>query len=317
MFTILVTAPYMIPVIDRFRPRFEEQEMQLLVPSVVERLDESGLLEFAGKFDGAICGDDAYTSRVLDACAPRLRVLSKWGTGIDSIDAEACRGLGIQLFRTVDAFTQPVADSVMGYVLAFARRQPWMDAQMKAGKWSKLPGRALGECTLGIVGVGHIGKAVARRARSFHMRLLGNDIVPVDPAFLAETAMDMVSLDELLSTSDYVSINCDLNPTSHHLMNAGTFARLKTSAVMINTARGPIVDEQALVRALQQGRLGGAGLDVFEVEPLPAHSPLLSMENVMLAPHNSNSSPAAWEAVHENTVRNLFIGLGIEPDKQG
>jgi D-3-phosphoglycerate dehydrogenase len=317
MFTILVTAPYMIPVIDRFRPRFEEQEMQLLVPSVVERLDESGLLEFAGKFDGAICGDDAYTSRVLDACAPRLRVLSKWGTGIDSIDAEACRGLGIQLFRTVDAFTQPVADSVMGYVLAFARRQPWMDAQMKAGKWSKLPGRALGECTLGIVGVGHIGKAVARRARSFQMRLLGNDIVPVDPAFLAETAMDMVSLDELLSTSDYVSINCDLNPTSHHLMNAGTFARFKTSAVMINTARGPIVDEQALVRALQQGRLGGAGLDVFEVEPLPAHSPLLSMENVMLAPHNSNSSPAAWEAVHENTVRNLFIGLGIEPDKQG
>lgn len=315
--SVLLTAPYMIQVLERFKPRFDERGIELIVPTVVERMDEAGLMEFAGRFEGAICGDDAYTERVLKACAPRLRVISKWGTGIDSIDAEACNRLGIRVFRTANAFTQPVADSVMGYLLAFSRRQPWMDAQMKAGKWSKLPGRGLGECTLGIVGVGNIGKAVARRARAFHMQLLGNDILQVDPAFLTESGMEMVSLDELLGASDYVTLNCDLNPTSHHLIGATALAKLKPSAVLINTARGPIVDETALVRALQDGRLAGAALDVFEAEPLPSKSPLLSMDNVMLAPHNSNSSPQAWEAVHENTIRNLFIGLGIAVDNVG
>ncbi|MCK6538914.1 MAG: hypothetical protein L6Q26_02555, partial [Anaerolineales bacterium] len=112
--------------------------------------------------------------------------------------------------------------------------------------------------------------------------------------------------------SDFVSINCDLNPTSHHLMNAGTFALMKPTAILINTARGPIVEEKSLVAALQAERLAGAALDVFEVEPLPLDSPLLKMDNVLLAPHNANSSPAAWERVHWNTIRNLVEGLGMD-----
>ena len=135
---------------------------------------------------------------MLEACAPRLKVISKWGTGVDSIDAEACARLGIRLYRTPNAFTAPVADSVMGYVLAFARRQPWMDAEMKAGKWNKLPGRALSECTLGVIGVGNIGKAVTRRARAFGMHVLGNDIVEIDPAFVTETGIEMTGLEHLL-----------------------------------------------------------------------------------------------------------------------
>ena len=122
----------------------------------------------------------------------------------------------------------------------------------------------------------------------------------------------MTSLQSLLSNSDFVSINCDLNPTSHHLMNADAFALMKPTAVLINTARGPIVEEQALIEALQAKRLVGAALDVFEVEPLPLESPLMKMDNVMLAPHNTNSSPAAWERVHWNTIRNLLDGLGID-----
>jgi D-3-phosphoglycerate dehydrogenase len=121
----------------------------------------------------------------------------------------------------------------------------------------------------------------------------------------------MTDLDSLLSNSDFISINCDLNPTSQHLINKQTLAKVKPEAVLINTARGPIVDEQALVAALQANRLAGAALDVFEFEPLPSDSPLLKMDNVMLAPHNSNSSPAAWDRVHWNTIRNLFEGLGI------
>ena len=122
----------------------------------------------------------------------------------------------------------------------------------------------------------------------------------------------MTTLEYLLSSSDFVSVNCDLNPTSHHLINSKTLAKMKSSAVLINTARGPIVEETALVAALSSGQVGGAALDVFEFEPLPKDSPLLKMDNVMLAPHNSNSSPTAWERIHWNTIRNLLEGLGID-----
>jgi len=310
--TILLTAPYMIPFVDRFRPVFERYRLNLIVPEVHERMEEDDLLRYAGQFDGAICGDDRYTPRVLEACAPRLKVISKWGTGIDSIDQDACARLGIKIGRTPNAFTPPVADTVMGYILAFARRQPWMDKAMKSGVWQKIPGKSLSECTLGVIGVGDIGKAVTRRARAFGMHVLGNDIVDVDHVFVAESGIQMTSLDDLLARSDFISLNTDLNPTSYHLINAKTLARVKPGAVLINTARGPIVDEPALIEALQSGRLGGAALDVFEVEPLPADNPLLGMDNVMLAPHNANSSPAAWERVHWNTIKNLLDGLGID-----
>jgi D-3-phosphoglycerate dehydrogenase len=306
----------MLPSLDRFRPVLERYGLTLIAPEVHERLEEADLMKYAGRFDGAICGDDRYTARVLEACAPRLKVISKWGTGVDSIDAEACARLGIQLCRTPNAFTLPVADTVLGYILAFARRQPWMDRAMKAGVWEKILGRALSECTLGIIGVGNIGKAVARRACAFGMRVLGNDIIDIDHVFVAETGIQMTGLEALLADSDFVSVNCDLNPSSRHLVDARTLALMRPTGILINTARGPIVDESALVAALQAGKIAGAALDVFELEPLPADSPLMKMDNVLLAPHNSNSSPAAWERVHWNTIYNLLNGLGIEYEKE-
>jgi len=311
---ILLSAPYMLPEIDRFRKVFEHYGLELIVPVVNERLEEPDLLIYAGEFDGAICGDDRYTTRVLEACAPRLKIISKWGTGVDSIDSAACQKLGISLRRTHNAFTLPVADSVLGYMLAFARRQPWMSAEMKNGQWQKQPGRSLSECNLGVIGLGNVGKAVIRRARSFGMQLFGNDIIEIDHVFLAENVVQMTSLEKLMAGSDFISVNCDLNPTSLHLINTASLAHALPGAVLINTARGPIVDEPALVQALMSGKLGGAALDVFEMEPLPGDSPLLKMDNVMLAPHNSNSSPTAWERVHLNTIRNLLEGLGIAAD---
>jgi D-3-phosphoglycerate dehydrogenase len=186
-----------------------------------------------------------------------------------------------------------------------------MDQEMKRGRWSKQPGCSLSECTLGVVGVGKIGRAVIERARSFGMAILGNDIVEIDPEFLLENKVEMLDLEDLLGQSDFVSLNCDLNPTSLHLMTAERFAQMKPTGILINTARGRIVDEYALVQALQNCTIAGAALDVFEVEPLPADSPLLQMENALLAPHNANSSPAAWERVHRNTILNLLIGLSI------
>ena len=309
--TVLLTAPYMLPFRDRFVPLLESYGLSVLEPDVRERMDEADLLQYAGLFDGTICGDDRYTERVMAACMPRLKVISKWGTGIDSIDSEAAARLGIRVCRTPNAFTLPVADSVLGYILAFARSQPWMDRQMKAGQWEKIPGRALHECTLGVVGVGAIGKAVIRRARAFGMRVLGNDIAEVDHAFVAETGLRMTDLPSMVAASDFVSVNCDLNPSSRHIINDTILAGMKRGAVLINTARGPLVDEAALVSALQAGHIAGAALDVFEFEPLPPGSPLLHMDNVLLAPHNSNSSPAAWERVHLHTIDNLLDGLGI------
>ncbi|MBS1249798.1 MAG: Hydroxypyruvate reductase [Chloroflexi bacterium] len=309
--TILLTAPYMIPFAERFLPILESYGLEVIIPDVEERMDEDEILEYAGQFDGAICGDDGYTARVLEACTPRLKVISKWGTGIDSIDQEACQRLGVMVGNTPNAFTLPVADSVLGYILAFARRQLWMDRAMKDGAWEKIPGRSLSECTLGVIGVGNVGKAVIRRAKAFGMELLGNDIREIEPDFVAENRLEMTLLEDLLPRADFVSVNCDLNPTSHHLINNETMKLMKPGVVLINTARGPVVDEKALIAALENKQIAGAALDVFEVEPLPEDSPLKGFDNVLLAPHNANSSPNAWERVHWNTIRNLLRGLGI------
>src|SRR4030042_1179365 len=204
--TILFTAPYMIPLLHNFRPKLEGLGLQLIVPQVHERLNEAELLTYAGQFDGTICGDDQYTPRVLEACSPRLKVISKWGTGIDSIDLKTAENLGIQVRNTPNAFTLPVADTVLGYILTFARRFPWMDRAVKSGHWEKIPGRSLSECVLGVVGVGTIGKAVIRRARAFGMTILGNDIIEIDHVFLAENGVERTGLADLLSRSDFVSL---------------------------------------------------------------------------------------------------------------
>lgn len=312
--TILLSAPYMIPFIERFRPVFAHYGLEVIMPEVHERLSEEDILRYAGQFDGTLCGDDRYTARAIQACLPRLKVISKWGTGIDSIDREAAARLGVPVRNTPNAFTLPVSDSVLAYILAFARRQPWMDRAIRRGEWKKLPGRSLSECTLGVIGLGNIGKAVIRRARAFGMQLLGTDIIPIAPDFILENRVEMTTLRDLLERADFISVNCDLNTTSYHLINAESLSWVKPGAVLINTARGPIVHEPALVVALQGGLLAGAALDVFEVEPLPLDSPLREMDNVMLAPHNTNSSPAAWERVHWNTIRNLLQSLNIPCD---
>jgi D-3-phosphoglycerate dehydrogenase / 2-oxoglutarate reductase len=314
MTTVLLTAPYMIPYQKRFLPIFKHYGLEMIVPEVHERMSESELLVYAGLYDAGVCGDDQYTEKVYSAAAPRLKILSKWGTGIDSLNQGIGERYGVRILNTPNAFTLPVADSVLGYMLDFVRRLHWMDRFVKEGNWEKLPGKSLSECTLGVIGVGNCGKGVLRRARAFGMKLLGADIIPVAPDFILENSVEMTDLRDLLQRSDFVSLNCTLNPTSFHMMNLETLALMKKNAILINTARGHLVDESALLTALQNGWIGGAALDVFEVEPVPSGSPLLKMDNVMLAPHNANSSPAAWERVHWNTIHNLLIALGIPHD---
>jgi len=309
---ILLSAPYMIPFLDRFGPVLENFGLELIVPQVNERLEEAELLEYAGKYDGVICGDDRYTRKVIEASLPRLKVISKWGTGIDSIDEEACKEHGVMLGNTPNAFTEPVSDSVFGYMLTFARQHLGMDRAMKNGIWKKIPGKALRECTLGIIGIGNIGSALVKKAQPFGIKILGNDIREIAPDFIKAYGLEMVDLEELLHRADFVSVNCDLNPTSRHLIDEKALSMMKPEAVLINTARGPIVKEEALIDALQEGIIAGAALDVYEYEPLPGDSQLRDLSQVLLAPHNANSSPQAWEKVHWNTIKNLLDGLRID-----
>lgn len=305
---VLVSAPYFLPALEEFRARLEGEGVEAVRACVRERLSEEELLPLVSEIDGAICGDDQFTERVL-LSAPRLKVISKWGTGVDSIDAGAAARLGIRLLNTPDAFTDPVADTVLGYLLCFARRLPWMDGDIRCGLWEKPDAVALKECTLGVVGVGNIGRAVVRRARGFGMRVLGTDPLPVPAQFVAETGLGVLPLEVLLRESDFVSLHCDLNATSFHLIGREELSLMKPQAYLINTSRGPVVDEAALACALGERRIAGAALDVFEIEPLPADSPLRAFDNCLLAPHNANSGRAARRRVHESTISNLLAAL--------
>ena len=305
---VLISAPYLLPLTEQLRLRLENEGIEIVTADVRERLTEESLLSLVGSIDGAICGDDPFTERVLRA-ASRLKVISKWGTGIDSIDRLQAERLGIRVCNTPDAFTNPVADTTLGYILCFARRLVQMDREMRQGLWIKREAVALKDCTLGLVGLGNIGQAVARRARAFQMTVIGNDPMSPPAAFLEETGVVMKPLRDLLEQADFVSLTCDLNQTSFHLIGHEQFSMMRNTAYLVNTARGSLIDEAALVIALRDGQIAGAALDVFEVEPLPADSPLRAFENCLFAPHNANSDRASRLRVHESTINNLIKAL--------
>ncbi|MAX10764.1 MAG: dihydrofolate reductase [Chloroflexi bacterium] len=307
---ILISAPYFQPVVGKYMHVFEQYNLKPIVPKVTERLEEHELLEVIHDIQGTICGDDRFTPKVLDA-AKQLSVISKWGTGIDSIDKAYANQKHIQVFNTPNAFTNPVSDTVLGYILTFARQLHAMDTDVKKHIWEKRNLVSLYECTLGIIGLGNIGQAIARKASSFGIRILGHDPCKPPKEFLDSVSIELVSKDFLLSKSDFITLNCDLNDSSLHILSTIEFTNMAKKPYIINAARGPLIDEIALVKALKDGKIKGAALDVFEDEPLPPTSELRSLENVLLAPHNSNSSPDAWEKVHEQTLNNLLVGLGI------
>ena len=302
---VLVSAPYAMPVIDMYKKVLGDAQCEVIVADVNERLSEDELLALVGDVDAIICGDDAITPRVLDA-APRLKVISKWGTGIDSIDKEAAEARGVPVCNTPNAFSEPVADTVMGYALMFARNLDAMNREIRDGQWEKPPSIALREATLGIIGLGDCGKAVARRASAFGMKIIANDLLEMPADFLEAHGIEMVSKEELFASADFISCNTTLNPSSFQMINDETLALVKPTAFLINTSRGDIVDEDALARALEEKRLAGAGLDVFSVEPLPAACALRKYENCWFGCHNANRSPAAAEHVHQTTLRNAI-----------
>lgn len=256
-------------------------------------------------------------AEVMDAAGPRLKVISNYAVGFDNVDIAEATRRGIPVGNTPGVLTDTTADFAFALLLAAARRVVEGDAYTRAGKWQTwgpklLLGRDIHGATLGIVGFGRIGQAMAKRARGFEMRILYHSPNPADPDAAALGA-EYASLDTLLAESDFVSIHTPLNAQTHHLFNAVTLAKMKPSAILINTARGPVVDHAALFDALAGGRLAYAALDVTEPEPIPPDSPLLTLDNIIIAPHIASASHATRDKMAEMAAANLLAGLRGEP----
>jgi len=269
--------------------------------------------------EGLLCLLTERVDAALLAGCPRLRAISSVSVGVDHVDLAAATERGIPVGFTPGVLTETTAELTFALLLAAARRVAEGDRWVRRGGWTPelrwepdlLLGRDLHGATLGVVGLGPIGRAVARRARAFGMRVLGWSRRRRPPERVG--GAEWVELDDLLRGSDFVSLHVALSPETRHLIDAPALARMKRGAVLVNTARGPVVDEAALVEALRRGPLAAAGLDVFEEEPLHPASPLLELENVVLTPHVGSASIATRSRMASVAVENLIAGLEGRP----
>jgi lactate dehydrogenase-like 2-hydroxyacid dehydrogenase len=267
--------------------------------------------------EGLLCLlTDRVDAALLDR-APRLRVVSQLAVGYDNIDIDACSSRGIRVGNTPGVLTETTADLAFSLIMATARRIVESDRVVREGRWLTwsplfMAGVDIHHAVLGIVGMGRIGYEVARRARGFQMTVLYSDERPSEAAE-HDFGAQRVPLDELLRQSDFVTIHTPLLPETTHLIGARELGLMKQSAILVNTARGPIVDQCALYEALVAREIGGAGLDVFEKEPVATDEPLLKLDNVVVLPHIGSASIATRTRMAVIAARNLVAGLNVEP----
>ncbi len=250
-------------------------------------LPETRMLELVAKgdFDGWLIGDDAITRAVIQKSLPRLRVISKYGIGLDKVDVKAATELKVPVTFCPGVNHTTVAEHVFGLMLAIYRDIVPQCNHVKSGNWKRLTGHELAGKTIGIIGVGRIGKEVATRARAFGMNVLGFDIYWDDKFAQQHSVNRMSNVEDVLKGSDIVTLHTNLTDETRHLINAQRLAGMKKGAVLINTARGELVDTNAIVAALKSGQLAGYGADVLEVEPPPKDHPLFACPNAVLTPH--------------------------------
>ena len=245
--------------------------------------------ELKGKvrdYDVLVVRSRTKVTREIIEAGEKLKVVGRAGAGIDNIDVEAAKEKGVKVLNTPEAPAIAVAELTIGLLLSLARQIPRADSSMKEGRWAKkeFRGWQLNGKTLGVVGLGHIGEKVARLAKAFGMKILITKRTPPSPEILRELEAEFVPLDELLRRSDIVSLHVPLTPQTHHMIGEREIQLMKDGAFIINTSRGAVIDEKALFKALKSGKLGGAALDVYEVEP-PEDYSLMKLPNVVCTPH--------------------------------
>jgi len=259
---------------------------------------------------------DRVDGELMDAC-PKLRVVSNFAVGFDNLDVPAATARGIPVGNTPGVLTETTADFAFALLMASARRIVEGVDYVRAGRWQTwgpllLMGADIHHATLGLVGLGRIGAEMARRASGFDMRVLYYDVMRRED-LEQRMGIQYAPLDEVLAQSDFVSVHTPLTPDTHHLMDRERLAKMKPSALLINTSRGPVVDTAALVEALQNGTIAGAALDVTEPEPLPADHPLVHLPNCIVVPHIASASAVTRGKMAEIAARNLIAGLQGEP----
>ncbi|MCS7125125.1 MAG: D-glycerate dehydrogenase [Candidatus Bathyarchaeota archaeon] len=253
---------------------------------------------------------DKIDAEVFDA-APRLKIVAQMAVGHDNIDVAEATKRGIYVTNTPGVLTETTADFAWALLLAVARRVVEADKYVRTGQWkiswhpSMLLGKDVYGATLGILGAGRIGTAVARRAKGFNMKIIYYDVVPMPPETEKELGAKRVDLDTLFRESDFISVHVPLSKETYHLVNEEKLRLMKKTAYLINNARGPVVDEKALYKALKEGWIAGAALDVFEQEPTPVDNPLLKLDNVVVAPHISSASYETRSRMAEMVAENL------------
>jgi len=305
---VLITCPQMQVSYPEYADRFRALGIEADLPRVVQAMSEPELLSVIDRYDGVIAGDDDFTAAVLER-ASRLRILSKWGVGVDGIDRAAAERFGIPVTNTPGSFDGEVADVCVGYLVLLARQLHRIDAGVRRGEWTKIEGTSLAGATLGIVGLGGIGAALARRALAMDMRVVGYDADPGAIARATTLGVEARSLADLFAEVDYLSLNCPLTLNTRHLVDATSLATMRHGVRIVNTGRGGLIDEAALLAALTEGRVAAAALDVFEVEPIEATHPLATLPQVILGSHNASNTAEAVARVSARAVQNLLDGL--------
>ena len=272
-------------------------------------LNEAETLALVGDIDGFICGDDAITRAVLEKALPRLKVLSKYGIGVDKIDVAAATELGIPVCYTPGVNHTTVAEHCFALMLALFKNLVAEVDITRAGKWKRLIGHEIMGKRIGIVGLGRIGKEVAIRARAFGMELVGHDIYWPE-AFAAEYGIEKApSLDALLESCDIISLHTNLSPETRHMINLQSLGRMKDGVIIINCARGELVHTDAMVHALKIGKVAGYGTDVLDEEPPPADHPLLNEPNCLVTPHIGSRTYESVVRQASAAVNNMILAL--------
>lgn len=291
----------------------QEAGFEIVRNSYPRPLTEGELCELAADTRGIIVGVDKITAKVIEK-AKNLKIISKYGVGTDNIDLAAATKKGILVTYTPGANTTAVAEFTIGLMFAVARRIPYADRLVRERKWVTVMGRELYGKVLGVVGLGRIGREVAQRAHSLGMRVIAFDIKP-DFEFAEHYSIQYVELEALLTDADFLSIHVPLTPATHRLIGEAELKKMKPGAFLINTSRGGIVDEQALLRALREGWIAGAALDVFSQEPL-TNEELRGLPNVVVTPHIAAHTMEAVTNMGCQAVKNLIDGLRgtIDPE---
>jgi phosphoglycerate dehydrogenase-like enzyme len=267
------------------------------------KLTEDELIERLPGVFATLASSEPYTTRVFDR-APDLRVVARWGVGYDAIDVAAATRHRVAVCTAVGANHEAVADYAVALMCALQRGILANHRLMTAGQWRHEFRPGLHGATVGIVGLGRIGQAVVRRCRGFEMRILAYEPMPAQ-AFVREHGVELTSLEDLLRRADLVTLHCPASDENRHLLNRERLALMKPTAHVVNTARGPLIDEAALYEALKTGRLAGAGLDVFEREPCTA-SPLFELDNVILSPHIAGIDATSEAAMADRAIDSII-----------